>query len=107
MERDFADPAVVRRFAHDFSSTLEQKIDRLEWRLRAGDITGAEDAVLSVTASAAMAGAVRLSQAALATQRLLATDGLDGALRSMALLRACAAETLHALQGMYPERLSE
>ncbi|MFJ6000822.1 hypothetical protein [Arthrobacter sp. NPDC092385] len=107
MEGDFADPSVVGRFARDFSSTLEQKIDRLDQRMRAGDASGTEDAVLSVTTSAAMAGAVRLGHAALATQRLIATDGLDGARRSMPLLRACAADTIHALQDLYPERPSE
>lgn len=102
MRSDFDDPAVVNRFAHDFCSTLGGKIDRLDVRLRGGDAMGAADAVLSVTTSSAMVGAVRLTQAALRMQRLIAADDLDEALHSLPLLRACAADTVAALGRSYP-----
>ncbi|WP_052273874.1 Hpt domain-containing protein [Arthrobacter sp. L77] len=103
MVRDFSDPAVVHRFARDFSATLEGKLERLERGIGAGDATGAEDAVLSVTTSAVMVGAVRLSQAARAVHRLITADDLDGARRAVAPLRACAADTLRELRAGYPE----
>ena len=103
MARDFSDPAVVLRFARDFSTTLEGKIERLGLRVEAGDAAGAEDAVLSVTTSALMVGAVRLDRAARAVQRMIAAHDLDGARRAIALLRACAADTLGELRARYPE----
>lgn len=107
MRSDFDDPAVVNRFAHDFCSTLGGKIDRLDVRLRGGDAMGAADAVLSVTTSSAMVGAVRLTQAALRMQRLIAADDLDEALHSLALLRACAADTVAALGRSYPVGIAD
>lgn len=103
MRSDFDDPAVVSRFAHDFCATLEGKIDRLDVRLQGGDAMGAADAVLSVTTSSAMVGAVRLTQASLRMQRLIAADDLDDALISLALLRACAADTVTELERVYPK----
>ncbi len=104
MERDFPGTSVVERFARDFAETLVGKLDRLEFRVAEGDPTRAEDAVLSVTTSAAMVGATRLTHAAIATQRLIAADDLEGAQRSVALLRACAADTICELQETYPRR---
>lgn len=101
MERDFAGTTVVASFVRDFSATLTGKIDRLDARLHARDTTAASDAVLSVTTSAAMVGAERLTQAAQATRRLIGDDDLDAALRSVAALRACAAETVRELQERY------
>ncbi|MHA7217779.1 Hpt domain-containing protein [Arthrobacter sp. MDT1-48-3] len=101
MERDFPDTFVVERFARDFSETLEGKIDRLEAWLQDGDPMAAQDAVLSVTTSAAMVGATRLKQAALATQRFLAADDLGAAQRSVALLRGCATDTVRELLDTY------
>lgn len=103
MRRDFSDPAVVLRFVRDFSATLEGKLERLALRIEAGDATGAEDAVLSVTTSAMMVGAVRLNQAARAIHRMIAADDLHGARRSAALLRACATDTLRELRAGYPD----
>lgn len=103
MARDFSDPAVVLRFARDFSATLEGKLERLELRIGAGDATGAEDAVLSVTTSAMMVGAVRLNRVAGAIHRMITAGDLDGARRAVALLRACAADTLRELGVDYPE----
>ncbi len=103
MARDFSDPAVVLRFARDFSATLEGKLERLELRIGAGDATGAEDAVLSVTTSAMMVGAVRLDQAARVVHRMIVAHDLDGARRASALLRACAADTLGVLRAGYPD----
>lgn len=102
MERDFVDTAVVTRFAHDFRASLDGKIDRLQTRIRDGDAIGAADAVLSVTTSAAMVGARRLGQAALVIQRLVASHDLEGAERSLTLLRACGAETSRELEALYP-----
>jgi hypothetical protein len=101
LECDFPDPSVVERFARDFSGTLAGKIDRLDLRIRDGDAMGAEDAVLSVTTSSAMVGAMRLNRAALATGRLIAADDLAAAQRSVALLRACAADTIRELYDTY------
>lgn len=98
MVRDFSDPAVVSRFVRDFCATLEGKVDRLNLRIEAGDAAGAEDAVLSVTTSAMMVGAVRLHHAARAVHRMISSDDLDGARRAVALLRGCAAETLGELR---------
>ncbi|MHA7240247.1 hypothetical protein [Arthrobacter sp. TMS1-12-1] len=103
MVRDFSDPAVVARFAQDFCATLEGKIERLESRLRDGDAPGAEDAVLSVTTSALMVGAVRLHHAARATHRLIGAADIEGARRTLALLHACAAGTLRELRAGYPD----
>ena len=101
MERDFSDVSVVGRFASDFCDSLEGKIDRVERSLEADDAIGASDAALSVTTSAVMVGAPRLAQAAVATQRL-ATDGhLSAARRSIAVLRACAADTVRETQAGY------
>jgi HPt (histidine-containing phosphotransfer) domain-containing protein len=102
MERDFSDPGVVQRFARDFSVSVPEKIDRLDRGIRAGDLAGAVDAISGVATSAVMVGATRLSQAALATQRLIAAEGLEAAGRSVALLRVCAADTVAELQGAYP-----
>lgn len=101
MEGDFSDADVVKRFARDFSTSLEEKMDRLDLRLQADDATGAYDAVLSLTTSSAMVGAERLAQAARVLQRMIAADDLAGARRSTALLRACGAETLRELQEQY------
>ncbi|BBE24009.1 hypothetical protein MN0502_28920 [Arthrobacter sp. MN05-02] len=101
MERDFPDTFVVERFARDFSETLEGKIDRLETWLQDGDPIAAQDAVLSVTTSAAMVGAMRLKHAALATQRFLAAGDLGAARRSVALLRGCATDTVRELLETY------
>ena len=103
MARDFSDPAVVLRCVRDFSATLEGTLERFELGIEAGDATGAEDAVLSVTTSAMMAGAVRLDQAARAVQRMITAHDLDGARRAIALLRACAADTLGELRAGYPD----
>jgi HPt (histidine-containing phosphotransfer) domain-containing protein len=103
MQRDFSDPAAVQRFARDFCADLPGKIDRLDSRLTDGDAAGAEDAVLSVTTSAAMAGALRLGQAGRATHRLIATGNLEGARRTVTLLRACAADTIREFQDDRPE----
>ncbi len=102
MERDFSDPGVVQRFARDFSVSVPEKIDRLDRAILAGNLTGALDAVTGVATSAVMVGAIRLSQAALATQRLIVGEGLEAAARSVALLRACAADTVRELQEAYP-----
>ncbi len=104
MAGDFTDASVVARFARDFAASLDDKLDRLYRRIQDRDATGAEDAALSVTTSAALVGALRLNQTALATRRLIAADDLDGAQRSVALLRACAADTLRELEGHYPAR---
>ncbi|MHA7208571.1 hypothetical protein [Arthrobacter sp. MDT1-65] len=104
MERDFSDPAAVHRFARDFCAGLAGKIDRLDLRLAEGDSRGAEDAVLSVTASSSMVGALRLVQAGRATHRLIVAGNLDGARRTVALLRACAAATVGELRDIHPER---
>lgn len=98
MQRDFSDPAAVQRFARDFCADLPGKIDRLDLRLAEEDAVAAEDAVLSVTTSAAMVGALRLGQAGRATLRLIATGNLAGARRTVSLLRACADDTLRELQ---------
>ncbi|WP_146069651.1 hypothetical protein [Arthrobacter sp. B0490] len=103
MERDFSDPAAVHRFARDFCAGLAGKIDRLDLRIAEGDPRGAEDAVLSVTASSAMVGALRLVQAGRTTHRLIVAGNLDGARRTVALLRACAAGTVSELRDIYPE----
>lgn len=104
MAGDFTDASVVARFAGDFAASLDHKLDRLDRRIQDGDATGAEDAALSVTTSTALVGALRLNEAALATRRLIAADDLDGAQRCMALLRACAADTLRELEGHYSGR---
>lgn len=100
MARDFSDPDVVSRFARDFSATLGGKVDRLELRIEAGDTVGAEDAVLSITTSAMMVGAVRLYQSARTVHRTITSDDVDvdGARRAVVLLRACAVETLGELR---------
>ena len=98
MQRDFSDPTAVRQFARDFCADLPVKLDRLDLRLADGDAVGAEDAVLSVTTSAAMVGASRLGQAGRATRRLIRTGNLEGARRTVTLLRACAADTVRELQ---------
>ncbi len=103
MRRDFSDPSVVERFARDFCDSLAGKIDRLDGRLQDDDAMGAEDAVLSVTTSATMVGAVRLAQAAGATQRSIRAGSLEDARRSVARLRACAADTVSAFQDSRPE----
>jgi HPt (histidine-containing phosphotransfer) domain-containing protein len=97
MQRDFSDAATVRQFARDFCADLPGKIDRLDHRLTEGDAAGAEDAVLSVTTSAAMVGAPRLGQAGRATLRLITTGDLEGARRTVTLLRACADDTVREL----------
>ncbi|MDN4610339.1 hypothetical protein [Arthrobacter burdickii] len=104
MERDFPGTSVVERFARDFAETLVGKLNRLDLRFGEGDAPRAEDAVLSVTTSAAMVGATRLTHAAIATQRLIAADDLEAAQRSVALLRACASDTIRELQEIYPGR---
>ena len=102
-QRDFTDPLVVQRFAHDFCESLMGKIDRLDARRQEDDATGAEEAVLSVTTSAVMVGAVRLAQAARATGRSIVTDSPEGARSSVARLRACAADTVRELRESYPD----
>lgn len=105
MERDFADVGVVQQFVRDFSATLEQKLDRLAVHLDEGDPLGAYDAVLSIATSAAMVGALRLTQAAFASERLIEANDLNGAQRSLSALRACGADTVNALRGTYrPEQ---
>jgi HPt (histidine-containing phosphotransfer) domain-containing protein len=103
MRRDFSDPSVVERFARDFCGSLMGKIDRLDGRLQDDDVMGAEDAALSLTTSAAMVGAVRLAQAAGATQRSISAGSLEDARRSLARLRACGTDTVSELQDGYPE----
>lgn len=103
MTRDFSDTVVVRRFARDFSATLEGKLDRLELRIADGDATGAEDAVLSVTTSARMVGAMRLDRAARAVHGTITAGDLEGARSGLAALRACATDTLGELRATYPE----
>lgn len=106
MRADFSDSAVVGQFARDFCASLEGKIDRLERRMQAGDTTGAVDGVVSVSTSAAMVGAVRLTQVALGIQRLMAEDKPDDARHSLALLRACATDTVAEIRRAVPEARS-
>jgi len=101
MERDFPDSTVVARFADDFCATLQGKLDRLGAALGGGDRVDAHDAVLSLTSSAAMVGAQRLSQAARATERQIAAGDLEAAARSLALLCGCGIETRQELQRTY------
>jgi HPt (histidine-containing phosphotransfer) domain-containing protein len=103
MRGDFPDPSVVGRFARDFCASLDGKIDRLEARLQGGDLLGAADAVLSITTSSAMVGAVRLTQAALRIQHLVAAGSLEDAHHSLALLRACAAATVAEIGRALPD----
>lgn len=103
MTRDFSDPVIVHRFAQDFSATLEGKLDRLELRLAAGDATGAEDAVLSVTTSARMVGALRLDRAAGAIHGMITADDLHGARGGLVMLRVCSTDTIAELRAAYPE----
>ncbi len=104
MERDFSDVAVVRQFADDFCATVEDKLDRFATTAECGNLLGAQDAVLSLTASAAMVGAPRLTRAAQAAGRQLAANDLQAAMRSLALLRACSAETRRELRRIYLTR---
>jgi len=104
MERDFPDSTVAERFAEDFCATLEGKLERLTTALESRDAVNAQDAVLSLTSSAAMVGALRLNQAARAAERHIATDQLEAAARSLPLLQACGAETQQELQRTYLTR---
>ncbi len=103
MKGDFSDPTVVARFARDFCSSLEAKIDRLDLRLQDGDMTATADAALSLTTSAAMVGAVRLGQLALSIQRSITAESFDDAQGALDLLRACGAEPVAELQRTSPE----
>jgi hypothetical protein len=102
MERDFSDPGVVARFARDFSSSLEEKIDRLDRRMQDGNTLGASDAALSLIISADMVGAERLGAAARAA--LDSLTGADATTRTAVIegLRTCASDTLRELGRSYP-----
>ena len=102
MERDFADTAVVARFARDFSLSLGDKIDRFDRRLQDGNALGASDAAVSLCTSADMIGAERLGAAARAALDSLA--GGDARTYSGVIegLRTCASDTLRELELTYP-----
>jgi hypothetical protein len=101
MQQDFSDTGVVPRFARDFSTSLGDKLDRLDLRVRDGDTTGARDAAISLSISADMIGAGRLRDAARAARTSLGADAsADSA--AVELLRACAADTLRQLELTYP-----
>lgn len=104
MEREFADSAVVPRFARDFSVSLGDKIDRLDSRLRAGDVLAAQDAAVSLSTSADMIGAERLGEVARAALDILLPPGSDAGANLLLItrLRTCAAETLRELELSYP-----
>lgn len=104
MERDFPNSTVVERFAHDFCDTLGAKLDRLSTSVASGDVQAAQDAVLSLTSSAAMVGAQRLCQAARSAERQIAAADLEAAGRALPLLRACSAKTQQELERTYVTR---
>ncbi|THJ68475.1 Hpt domain-containing protein [Arthrobacter echini] len=102
MEDDFADKAVVARFARDFCESLGGKLDRIERALGVKDAAGSADAIQSVTTSSMMVGAVQLTRMAVEVQDLMARGAMDSALLLMAKIRTSAADTITQLQAIYP-----
>jgi HPt (histidine-containing phosphotransfer) domain-containing protein len=108
---ELQDRQALRGFLDLYLSLLDHRIDRLERALAAGDPEAGMDAVLSLNASSAMAGATALSQAAARLQARIAPSPADRwprteeSARIGAELRGLARDTRHQLD-LYLRRIA-
>jgi HPt (histidine-containing phosphotransfer) domain-containing protein len=73
------DEGVWKVFVRNFIAQLPQRTEKLRLALTTGDLPGSLDAVLSLKTSSQMVGAERLAQFALGLERLVRTEGRQGA----------------------------
>jgi HPt (histidine-containing phosphotransfer) domain-containing protein len=72
-------PAAAGSFADNYTALLHQRVERIILSIGAGDREMATDAALSLQASSAMAGALRMSRLCIQLEQALLADDLAAA----------------------------
>ena len=101
LEQQVNDRPTVLGFVRDFVDLWESRYDRLAEALEVSDPDAALDALVSIKASAAMAGALRLSQEAKELEDVVNSGGDRAANGLLPNLRACGQRSVQELWERY------
>ena len=98
LQADLEDAEAARRYLLNNLQMWDGRYTRLSAAINAGNKEAAMDAVLSVSTSARMVGALRLAQLAAGIQQYLVAGDIRGAASSLDELEACGRLTMEELQ---------
>lgn len=101
LEQQVGDRATVLGFVHDFVDLWTSRYHRLVDGLELFDADATLDVLISIKASAAMAGAVRLSRDAEELERVVRCGDEAASSGLLPKLKACGEQTLRELGDRY------